>query len=120
MIATDRLQAERIATGGKNVHTVAREYGRFGYGVPVAQSTTYSLETHPSADVDDDDIVANVANISTNDGSQAATLRAWQDAQLDEANKELKAFRSAIGQMFLALRNYVPRQIEFDELSTVD
>ena len=48
------------------------------------------LETHPSADVDDDDIAANVADIepdiSTDDGSQAATLRAWQDAQLDEAN----------------------------------
>ena len=44
------------------------------------------METHPSADVNDDDIAANVANISTNDGSQAATLRAWQDAQLDEAN----------------------------------
>ena len=49
---------------------MAREYGRFGYDVPVAQSTTYSLETHPSADVDDDDIAANVANISTDDGSQ--------------------------------------------------
>ena len=44
------------------------------------------VETHPSADVEDDDIAANVADISTDDGSQAATLRAWQDAQLDEAN----------------------------------
>ena len=70
MIATDRLQAERIATGGKNVHTVAREYGTFGYNVPVAQSTTYSLETHPS----DDDITTNMANISTDDSSQMETL----------------------------------------------
>ena len=61
MVAADRLQADRIATGGKNVHTVAREYGRDGYDVPVAQSTNYSLETHPSGD----DIATNMAKIST-------------------------------------------------------
>ena len=45
-----------------------------------------SLETHPSAAIDNDDIATNMANISTDDGSQAATLRSWQDVQLDETN----------------------------------
>ena len=63
------------------------------------------LETHPSADVDDDDIAANVADISTDDGSQAATLRAWQDAQLDEANiqTEVNMPRSAIRPVLVML-----------------
>ena len=57
------------------------------------------LETHPSADVDDDDIAANVADISTDDGSQAAILRSWQDAQLDETNiyAEDSTFHSQAG-----------------------
>ena len=38
MLASDRLQADRIATGGKNAHTVVREYGRDGHDVPVASS----------------------------------------------------------------------------------
>ena len=38
MIATDRMQAARIATGGKDAHVVPRVYGRVGYDVPVAQS----------------------------------------------------------------------------------
>ena len=37
MIATDRMQAARIATGGKDAHVVPRVYGRVGYDVPVAQ-----------------------------------------------------------------------------------
>ena len=70
MLASDRLQADRIATGGKNVHTVAREYGRAGYDIPVAQPTNYSLETPPS----DYDFATNMTNISSGDGSQAAAL----------------------------------------------
>ena len=31
MIATDRMQAARIATGGKDAHVVPRVYGRVGY-----------------------------------------------------------------------------------------
>ena len=95
MVAADRLQADRIATGGKNVHTVAREYGRDGYDVPVAQSTNCSLETHPS----DDDIATNMANIFTGDSSQAATLGSWQDAHLDETNisADCNAFHSQAG-----------------------
>ena len=43
----NKLQAERIATGGNNVHTVRpRDYGRLGYDVPVAQPTTYRLKGH--------------------------------------------------------------------------
>ena len=34
MIATDRMQAARIATGGKDAHVVPRVYGRVGYDVP--------------------------------------------------------------------------------------
>ena len=76
MLAADRLQADRITTNGKNVHTVVREYGRVGHDMPVAQSTNYSLEPHSS----DDDSAPNLAHISFNDGSQAAV---WQDAQFD-------------------------------------
>ena len=54
MLATDRLQAAKTATGGKNVHVVPRVYGRVGYDVPVAQSTTFRLKTH-GTDSDDDD-----------------------------------------------------------------
>ena len=83
------MQAARIATGGKNVHTVPREYGRFGYDVPVAQLTIYRLKPRHSAGVDDDDIVADEANISTEDGlfrCQADASSAWQDAHLDEVH----------------------------------
>ena len=38
LLASDRLQADRIATGGKNVHTVVREYGRDGHDIPVAHT----------------------------------------------------------------------------------
>ena len=34
MAASDRLQADEIATGGKIVHTVVREHGRYGYDIP--------------------------------------------------------------------------------------
>ena len=44
LLATDRLQAAKTATGGKNVHVVPRVYGRVGYDVPVAQSTTFMLK----------------------------------------------------------------------------
>ena len=44
MIATDRMQAARIATGGKDAHVVPRVYGRVGYDVPVAQSTTFMIQ----------------------------------------------------------------------------
>merc|ERR1711988_127342 len=48
MLAADRLKADRIATNGKNVHTVVREYGRDGHDIPVAQSTNYSWNhIHP-------------------------------------------------------------------------
>merc|ERR1711988_1057962 len=50
MLAADRLKADRIATNGKNVHTVVREYGRDGHDIPVAQSMNYSLEPHSSDD----------------------------------------------------------------------
>ena len=76
MLASDRLRADRIARGGKNVHTAAREYGRDGHDVPVAQSTDFSLASHSS----DDDSAPNLAHISLNDSSQAAI---WQDAQFD-------------------------------------
>jgi len=76
MLASDRLRADRILRGAKNVHTAAREYGRDGHDVPVAQSTDFSLASHSS----DDDSAPNLAHISLNDSSQAAI---WQDAQLD-------------------------------------
>ena len=46
MIATDRMQAARIATGGKDAHVVPRVYGRVGYDVPVAQSATFRLKQY--------------------------------------------------------------------------
>ena len=53
------------------------------------------LETYPS----DDDIATNMANISTDDSSQAAVLGSWQDAQLDETNiyAEGSTFHSQAG-----------------------
>jgi len=54
MIATDRMQAARIATGGKDAHVVPRVYGRVGYDVPVAQSTTFRLKPYDTASDDDD------------------------------------------------------------------
>ena len=80
MLASDRLQADRIATGGKNVHTVVREYGRVGHDIPVAQSTNYSLETHSF----DDDSAPDLAHTSPDIGFHAATPGLWQDAQLDD------------------------------------
>ena len=83
------MQAARIATGGKNVHTVPREYGRFGYDVPVAQLTIYRLKPRHSAGVDDDDIVADEANIYTEGSlfrSQADASSAWKDAHIGEVN----------------------------------
>ena len=43
--------------------------------------------------------MANISRISTDDGSQAATLRSWQDAQLDETNiyAEGSTFHSQAG-----------------------
>merc|ERR1711967_10799 len=54
MIATDRMQAARIATGGKDAHVVPRVYGRVGYDVPVAQSATFRLKPYDTASDDDD------------------------------------------------------------------
>ena len=54
MIATDRMRAARIATGGKDAHVVPRVYGRAGYDVPVAQSTTFRLKPYDTASGDDD------------------------------------------------------------------
>ena len=50
------MQAARIATGGKDAHVVPRVYGRVGYDVPVAQSTTttFRLKQHDTASDDDD------------------------------------------------------------------
>ena len=78
MLASDRLQADRIATGGKNVHTVVREYGRVGHDIPVAQSTNYSLGTHSS----DDDSAPDLD--FPDNGSLAATPGFWQDTHLDD------------------------------------
>ena len=80
MLAADRLQADRIATNGKNVHTVVREYGRDGHDMPVAQSTNYSLEPHSS----DDDSAPDLAHTSPDNGSHAATSGFWQDTQFDD------------------------------------
>ena len=49
MIATDRMQAASIATGGKDAHILPRVYGRVGYDVPVAQSTTFRLKPYHAA-----------------------------------------------------------------------
>ena len=62
MIATDRMQAARIATGGKDAHVVPRVYGRVGYDVPVAQSTTFRLKPYDIASDDDDASVVDEAN----------------------------------------------------------
>jgi hypothetical protein len=62
MIATDRMQAARIATGGKDAHIVPRVYGRVGYDVPVAQSTTFRLKPYHAAGDEDDDSVVDEAN----------------------------------------------------------
>ena len=62
MIATDRMQAARIATGGKDAHVVPRVYGRVGYDVPVAQSTTFRLKPYDTASDDDDASVVDEAN----------------------------------------------------------
>ena len=62
MIATDRMQAARIATGGKDAHVVPRVYGRVGYDVPVAQSATFRLKPYDTASDDDDASVVNEAN----------------------------------------------------------
>ena len=80
MLAADRLKADRIATNGKNVHTVVREYGRDGHDIPVAQSTNYSLEPHSS----DDDSAPDLAHTSPDNGSHAATSGFWQDTQFDD------------------------------------
>ena len=82
MLAADRLKEDRIATNGKNVHTVVREYGRDGHDMPVAQSTNYSLETHSS----DDDSAPNLPHISPGNGSSTDTLGLWQDAHLNDPN----------------------------------
>ena len=62
MIATDRMQAARIATGGKDAHVVPRVYGRVGYDVPVAQSATFRLKPYDTASDDDDASVVDEAN----------------------------------------------------------
>ena len=62
MIATDRMQAARIATGGKDAHVVPRVYGRGGYDVPVAQSMTFRLKPYDTASDDDDASVVDEAN----------------------------------------------------------
>ena len=62
MIATDRMQAARIATGGRDAHVVPRVYGRVGYDVPVAQSATFRLKQYDTASDDDDASVVDEAN----------------------------------------------------------
>ena len=62
MIATDRMQAARIATVGKDAHVVPRVYGRAGYDVPVAQSATFRLKPYDTASDDDDASVVDEAN----------------------------------------------------------
>ena len=62
MIATDRMQTARIATGGRDAHVVPRVYGRVGYDVPVAQSTTFRLKPYDTASDDDDASVVDEAN----------------------------------------------------------
>ena len=62
MIATDRMQAARIATGGKDAPVVPRVYGRVGYDVPVAQSATFRLKPYDTASDDDDASVVDEAN----------------------------------------------------------
>ena len=62
MIATDRMQAARIATGGKDAHIVPRVYGRVGYDVPMAQSATFRLKQYDTASDDDDASVVDEAN----------------------------------------------------------
>ena len=56
------MQAARIATGGKDAHVVPRVYGRVGYDVPVAQSTTFRLKPYDTASDDDDASVVDEAN----------------------------------------------------------
>ena len=53
MVGTDRMQAARIATGGKDAHVVPRVYGRAGYDVPVAQSRTFRLKPYDAASDDE-------------------------------------------------------------------
>ena len=63
------MQAARIATGGKDAHVVPRVYGRVGYDVPVAQSTTFRLKPYDTASDDDDASVVDEADhsvVSTN------------------------------------------------------
>ena len=62
MVGTDRMQAARIATGGKDAHVVPRVYGRVGYDVPVAQSATFRLKPYDTASDDDDASVVDEAN----------------------------------------------------------
>ena len=62
MIATDRMQAASIATGGKDAHILPRVYGRVGYDVPVAQSTTFRLKPYHAASDNDVDSVVDEAN----------------------------------------------------------
>ena len=53
---------ENPATGGKDAHVVPRVYGRVGYDVPVAQSTTFRLKPYDTASDDDDASVVDEAN----------------------------------------------------------
>ena len=62
MVGTDRMQAARIATGGKDAHVVPRVYGRVGYDVPVAQSATFRLKQYDTASDDDDASVVDEDN----------------------------------------------------------
>ena len=62
MRATDRLLAAKTATGGKNVHVVPRIYGRVGYDVPTAQSTTFRLKAYGTDSDDDRASVVDEAN----------------------------------------------------------
>ena len=61
-LATDRLLAAKTATGGKNVHAVPRIYGRVGYDVPTAQSTTFRLKAYGTDGDDDKASVVDEAN----------------------------------------------------------
>ena len=56
------MQAARIAAGGENAHIVPRIYGRIGYDVPVAQSTSFKLKPYHATRADDEDSVVNVAH----------------------------------------------------------
>ena len=56
MISTDRMQAARIATGGKDARNASRASGIYGYEVPVARSTAFSLKSYLPND-DNDPVV---------------------------------------------------------------